>query len=939
MKNAFLGIVIFLIMGGFFTGHLTGDNQIVSGNHQPKIKHVIPQPEIAPGQSALWTVMVYETGEDRHHELPPQTKFRDIHFVSNSGSSKSPAEFVVWAKKCFPAQRHALLICRRDNKNETPKGEMFERFKTNANTPAPQSPLAISDITRALAACGGVDLAAFDPCPAGLAETSYAINRHAAVLVGAEGAAAQDEWDIDAILDQLQLNPGMNPLQLGRLIVDEVCRDNKANLSVIDLSQTDGFLSAVRTFSETAVNHWQEKPELIKPAAEDLIAATQAMVAYERHKDTQPGAAGLDIYFPRNAGGYSVPASDSTGFLGASGWSVFLQAFGGEMKDSWLANRRDGAQEFGNPNHTDLSHFCRLITLSQTSYYSTDRITHIFYGGGTAQSFYQDEDFLVARLPFAFPYFGQIIPAESPVFISSNGYIDFNETSNHSDYSNSTSELASNKRIAPCWSDLMTNGTAQQSEDIYITSNSEAMIIRWAAETYGDNEPVNVELVLTPNGRIQFNYGDGNQDISPWDTAPTIGISNGDGNHYRLSYYNGFTALNAVQSEIYVPIAPTVPDIMITAPNGGEVWRSGSTKTITWESEAVAGDVAVDYTVNNGDTWINVVSQIANSGSYDWTVATANSTNCRVRVKETDGSPADTSDEVFTIEPEPAISLTYPNGGQTLQAGYTCYIQWQGAANVENIKLEYTTNGGETWNLITDSTANDGEHQWLVPNTISPACKIRVGSADWDPGTMDSSDNYFSIVANQDPALWITSPNGREFFLYQQSVNITWDSMGSIEAVKLDYTTNNGESWTNIVSITANDGNYTWTVPSTPSDVCRVRVAGLNNEPSDVSDETFTIMSPDTITVTSPNGNEQWQIESSQTITWNSTGDIRDVRIDYSTDNGETWNVITDTTPNDGSYNWMVPSPASEYCYIRILAADRDDNVGDTSDSTFAIVQ
>ena len=883
--------------------------------------------------------MVYETGEDRKHELPTSPQTGDIHFVTNSGSDKSPMEFVVWAKKIFPAQQYALLICRRDRHDETSKTELFNHFKTNSVPAATQSPLSMGDITQALAACGGVQVAAFDPCPAGLAETSYAIHRYAGILIGAEGAVAQGEWDIDAILRQLSLNHAMTPGELGRLIVDVVCEDNKRNLSVIDLSQTHGLTSAIRAFSETAVNHWKDNPELLKPAADDVVAATQAMVMYERHKDTQPGASGIDIFFPRStAGDLSIP-SDTSGFLGASGWSSFLQAFAGEMKGSWLANRRDGAQEFGNPNHTDLSHFCRLVTLSQTSYYSTDRITHTFSAGGTGQNFQQDESFLVARLPFPFPYFGQTIPAESPIFISSNGYIDFNETSDHSDYSNSTSELASNKRIAPCWADLLTNGTAQQSEDIYITSSSESMTIRWAAETYGDNKPVNVEVVLTSNGRIQFNYGDGNDDISPWETAPTIGISNGDGNHYVLSYYNGTTALNAVQSEIYSPIAPTEPDIMVTAPNGGEVWRSGSSKTITWETEAVTGDLAIDYTVNNGESWVNVVSDTANTGSFEWTVPTADSTNCRVRIKETDGSPVDSSDAVFTIEPEPAITLTYPNGRQTLSVGYTCHITWQGAAAVENIKLEYTADAGETWNVITESTANDGEFQWLVPNTLSQNCKVRVGSADWDPGTMDASDYYFSIVANQYPELWITSPNGREIFIFQQNVNITWGSLGSMEAVKLDYTVNNGESWVNIVSTTANDGSYTWTVPSISSHDCRVRVAGLNNEPLDVSDDTFTINSPDTLTVTSPNGNEQWQIEDTKTITWTSTGDIRDVRIEYSTDDGETWNVVIDTTPNDGSFNWVIPSPASEFCYVRILAADRDDNVGDTSDATFAIVQ
>jgi hypothetical protein len=56
------------------------------------------------------------------------------------------------------------------------------------------------------------------------------------------------------------------------------------------------------------------------------------------------------------------------------------------------------------------------------------------------------------------------------------------------------------------------------------------------------------------------------------------------------------------------------------------------------------------------------------------------------------------------------------------------------------------------------------------------------------------------------------------------------------------------------------------------------------------------------LSITSPNGDEDWQVNSQQTITWTSTGTVGNVRIEYSTNNGGNWTEITASTKNDGSF-------------------------------------
>ncbi len=179
-----------------------------------------------------------------------------------------------------------------------------------------------------------------------------------------------------------------------------------------------------------------------------------------------------------------------------------------------------------------------------TKLYDELVIENAFLGVGQALGWRADDQSWLYELPFTFTFFGQ---QYNTVYVSSNGYLDF--TNSTSSYMNSTEILKQRCMIAPLWDDIITNGTFQEGEDIYIHSPSpDSVCIRWIGERYETGDPVNVEVILYENGRIIFNYGPGNINLSP-----TIGISGGDGNKYRLSSYDGNTQLNQVQSILFTP--------------------------------------------------------------------------------------------------------------------------------------------------------------------------------------------------------------------------------------------------------------------------------------------------------------------------------------------------------------------------------------------------
>ncbi len=113
----------------------------------------------------------------------------------------------------------------------------------------------------------------------------------------------------------------------------------------------------------------------------------------------------------------------------------------------------------------------------------------------------------------------------------------------------------------------------------------------------------------------------------------------------------------------------------------------------------------------------------------------------------TNGGGSDTS----TIAPlhvsGVGLILTVPNGGEIWKMDSTHQIAWKTPGNIDSIpavKIEFSTTGGSSWSIITDSTPNTGTYSWKVPITLTDFCKIRISDAV-DEFPADESDSLFSI--------------------------------------------------------------------------------------------------------------------------------------------------------------------------------------------------
>ncbi len=96
------------------------------------------------------------------------------------------------------------------------------------------------------------------------------------------------------------------------------------------------------------------------------------------------------------------------------------------------------------------------------------------------------------------------------------------------------------------------------------------------------------------------------------------------------------------------------PDIslIVTAPNGGERYLTDKPVDIqyTIEGDATIPTVDIEYSPDNGSSWITIATGISNTGTYEWVIPNIESEECLVKVSSADNPTiTDISDGTFII--------------------------------------------------------------------------------------------------------------------------------------------------------------------------------------------------------------------------------------------------------------------------------------------------
>jgi hypothetical protein len=109
---------------------------------------------------------------------------------------------------------------------------------------------------------------------------------------------------------------------------------------------------------------------------------------------------------------------------------------------------------------------------------------------------------------------------------------------------------------------------------------------------------------------------------------------------------NYYGECNVSDWKLLVELSDT---LVVISPNGGEKLSGGGLFEITWASGGDIEFVKIDYSINGGTDWLEIVASTENDGSYDWGGPCEVSDQCLVRISDVASDTSDQSDAVFSI--------------------------------------------------------------------------------------------------------------------------------------------------------------------------------------------------------------------------------------------------------------------------------------------------
>jgi len=254
----------------------------------------------------------------------------------------------------------------------------------------------------------------------------------------------------------------------------------------------------------------------------------------------------------------------------------------------------------------------------------------------------------------------------------------------------------------------------------------------------------------------------------------------------------------------------------------------------------------------------------------------------------------------FSVQQQPSSPIV-PNGGTT-------FI----------LRFAPTSTGTKTASIqITNNDPNESFFDIVLRGNPHPEMNI-VQAPDggtWDFGTVpipESVEQEFTIqnlgetdlVLSGNPPVVITGDPYGQFVVVQQPSAVV--PPGGSTSFLVDYVALRvGQSYAQL-SISNNDPN---------ENPYNITMMGYGESGSDKADEAA-------LHILSPAGGEKVLAGSIQTIAWTGGESSEFVKLEFSPDNGSTYQTIAERIPNTGLYEWQVPEEPLPSCLIRISDPD-----------------
>jgi PKD repeat protein len=300
------------------------------------------------------------------------------------------------------------------------------------------------------------------------------------------------------------------------------------------------------------------------------------------------------------------------------------------------------------------------------------------------------------------------------------------------------------------WVDWNHNGIFTDSGEFYNLANSTTL--------YSDSFNIPLTATLgTTRMRVQSEY-DGSSPISD----PCATLQYGETEDYDLT--------------VSVPAIASINSVVLARQN----ILSGDTVTISWQNTNVSSvniDVAYD-----GSNYSNVYTNVpVSDGSYSylWTVPYyiyGNNPNSIIRVSDPNSSAVNYSSSFLVNN----FTIVAPLANDVVTQGQSFNVQWQGTYSYNYANIDYSTDGGSSWNSYASSvTSNTGLNTYPVTLSFSNdsiSVLLRVTSTDLADFSISGTFKAVKpAISYCTPGTYNTCCMGIENFTFDQYSNYTGD--------------------------------------------------------------------------------------------------------------------------------------------------------------------
>ncbi|HET6512185.1 MAG TPA: ice-binding family protein, partial [Candidatus Kapabacteria bacterium] len=283
----------------------------------------------------------------------------------------------------------------------------------------------------------------------------------------------------------------------------------------------------------------------------------------------------------------------------------------------------------------------------------------------------------------------------------------------------------------------------------------------------------------------------------------------------RVTDANGLTDMSGVFT-IYN--GSTTPSLVVLRPLVNESIIGGTQNyQITWTGNDIHNQKSVEYSLDGGVTWRAIGDATGPGMTFSWNVPDSATTNGLIRVTDRNGLSGTSGRFNIIASTAPWIVVTSPASGERIVQGTMDYqITWTGMGIATAKTIELSTDHGATWTLIANVNSDAMSYLWYVPNITADQAIIRVT----DAANVNGTSGIFTIVGpGQDGSINSLTLTGltNNNIGNNQNLGISWTYSPEIGAnMHVEYTTNNGLTWTTIQNVTVNESTTSnWlTLPS-----------------------------------------------------------------------------------------------------------------------------